>query len=136
MFDRVIILVARNSNKKPLFEEGERLAMITEATAYMPTVEVDTFSGLVVDYGKSVGATAIIRGLRAVTDFEYEFQIALMNRKLAPDIATVFLMPHERYTYLSSSIIRELARHHSSFAEFVPDVVHRKLREKFGVEVS
>ncbi len=132
LFDRVIITVAVNSSKAPLFSTEERVAMIREAAAHMPGVEVDVFSGLIVDYARSKGAVALVRGLRAVSDFEYEFQMALMNRKLASDVATVFLMPHEKFTYLNSSIVRELSRHHTDVSDFVPPVVVRELKKKFG----
>ncbi|MCZ7558133.1 MAG: pantetheine-phosphate adenylyltransferase [Bacteroidia bacterium] len=132
LFDRVIITVAVNSSKAPLFTTDERVAMIREAAAHLDGVEVDVFTGLIVDYARAKGAVALVRGLRAVSDFEYEFQMALMNRKLASDLATVFLMPHEKFTYLNSSIVRELARHHTDVSEFVPAVVVRELKRKFG----
>ncbi|MDX9757579.1 MAG: pantetheine-phosphate adenylyltransferase [Bacteroidota bacterium] len=132
MFDRVIITVARNSSKQPLFTTDERVALIAEAVTTMPAVEVDTFDGLIVDYARARHATALLRGLRAVSDFEYEFQMALMNRKLAGEIATVFLMPHEKFTYLNSSIVRELARHRTDVSDFVPDPVRRALEQRFG----
>jgi pantetheine-phosphate adenylyltransferase len=132
LFDRVIITIAVNSAKAPLFSTNERIALIREAVHTLPDVEVDVFSGLIVDYARQRGAVALVRGLRAVSDFEYEFQMALMNRKLAGDLATVFLMPHERFTYLNSSIIRELSRHHTDVSEFVPPAVARALKEKFN----
>ncbi|MBR9976116.1 MAG: pantetheine-phosphate adenylyltransferase [Bacteroidetes bacterium] len=133
MFDRVIVTVARNSSKQPLFSTEERVALIAEAVRPFPTVEVDTFDGLIVDYARSRNAAALLRGLRAVSDFEYEFQMALMNRKLASEIATVFLMPHEKFTYLNSSIVRELARHRTEVGDFVPDNVRAALEQRFGV---
>ena len=131
LFDEIIVVVARNSSKSPLFTEEERVEMIRESTAMYPCVSVEMLSGLTVEYAMRCGACAIIRGLRAVTDFEYEFQIALMNRKLAPAVSTVFLMPHERYTYLSSSIIREVARFEQDVTEFVPPPVVKRLKERF-----
>jgi pantetheine-phosphate adenylyltransferase len=131
LFDKVVITVARNSSKTPLFSEEERISMAKEAMKDYEQVDVVGFQGLIVDYAQSLKAVAIIRGLRAVTDFEYEFQIALMNRKLSPTVTTVFLMPHERYTYLNSSIIRELARHKQDVNEFVAPIVAKKLKEKF-----
>lgn len=131
MFDEITVLVAKNSSKQPMFSEEERLAMIREAVSEHPTVHVESFQGLTVDYARNYGAIAIIRGLRAVSDFEYEFQIALMNRKLAPDVSTVFLMPHEKYTYLNSSIIRELARWGQDVGAFVPPAAARRLAEKY-----
>ncbi len=132
LFDRVIVTVARNSSKTPLFSTDERVELLRRAVEHLPGAEVDTFSGLIVDYARSKNAVALVRGLRAVSDFEYEFQMALMNRNLAGDIATVFLMPHERFTYLNSSIVRELARHHTDVSDFVPPVVLTALQEKFG----
>lgn len=131
IFDEVIISVARNGSKQALFSVDERVQLLEGAVAAMPGIRVDTFDGLTVDYARTVGATALVRGLRAVSDFEYEFQIALMNRKLAPELETVFLMPNEKYTYLSSSIVRELARLHTDVSEFVPDVVMHALRTRF-----
>ncbi|MCS6834231.1 MAG: pantetheine-phosphate adenylyltransferase [Flammeovirgaceae bacterium] len=131
MFDEVRLLVAKNSAKTPMFSEDERLSMIRQATQHLPNVSAESFQGLTVDYAQEYGAVAIIRGLRAVSDFEYEFQIALMNRKIAPSITTAFLMPHEKYTYLNSSIIRELARHGQDVRCFVPDVVAKALEEKY-----
>jgi pantetheine-phosphate adenylyltransferase len=133
IFDRVIITVARNSSKQALFSTEERVALIAEAIKGYPSVEVDTFDGLIVDYARSRNAAALLRGLRAVSDFEYEFQMALMNRKLASEVATVFLMPHEKFTYLNSSIVRELARHRTSVADFVPENVRIALEARFGV---
>jgi pantetheine-phosphate adenylyltransferase len=132
IFDRVIITVAINSSKQPVFGTEERVALISEATAGYPNVEVDTFDGLIVDYARRKHAVALVRGLRAMSDFEYEFQMALMNRKLASEIATVFLMPNEKFTYLNSSIIRELARHRTSVADFVPENVRIALEKCFG----
>ena len=105
--------------------------MVQASLAHVPAEEVAFHDGLIADYAVSVGATAIIRGLRSVTDFEYEMQIALMNRKMQPELQTVFLIPHEKYTYLSSSIIREIARYKQDVSEFVPKVVEQKLKDKF-----
>ncbi|MFA6233085.1 MAG: pantetheine-phosphate adenylyltransferase [Bacteroidota bacterium] len=132
IFDHVIITVAINSSKQPIFSTEERIALIKDATAGYPNVEVDTFEGLIVDYACRKQASALVRGLRALSDFEYEFQMALMNRKLASEIATVFLMPNEKYTYLNSSIVRELARHRTSVADFVPENVRIALENRFG----
>lgn len=131
IFDKVVVTVARNTNKTTLFSPEERLDLLKKSLAGTPKVEVVAFSGLVVDHARSVGAVAIIRGLRAMSDFEYEFQMALMNRKLAPDITTVFLMPNEKYTYLNSSIIRHLSEFESDVSEFIPKVVQEALRLKF-----
>lgn len=130
MFESVTVVIAKNSKKTPLFDEHERLAMATASLVHLPNVSVTVHAGLVVDFASEHGVDVIVRGLRAVSDFEYEFQIALMNRKLQPDVSTIFLMPHERYTYLNSSIIRELGRYRQDISDFVPravvDAMHRK----------
>lgn len=130
IFDRVIVAVAKNLSKTPLFSEQERVGMISESVSQMPKVSVDSFNCLLVDYAAQKKANAIIRGLRAVSDFEYELQMALVNRKLDEDIITVFLMPHEKYTYLNSSIVKELARLNGDISCFVPLHVKIKLIEK------
>ncbi|MCX8055406.1 MAG: pantetheine-phosphate adenylyltransferase [Ignavibacteria bacterium] len=132
MFDKVIVVIAINTKKVNLFNEQERLELARKSLAHLSNVEVVFHGGLTVDFARSVGAVSIIRGIRAVSDFEYEFQIALMNRKLAPEVHTVFLMPHEKYTYLNSSIIRELARFREDVSEFVPPCVAEKLKEKYN----
>jgi pantetheine-phosphate adenylyltransferase len=130
LFDKVIITIARNSAKNPLFSEKERLEMIRQSIRTLKGVEVDCFDGLLVEYAKGKKATAVVRGLRAISDFEYELQMALMNRKLDEDFVTVFLMPNEKYTYLNSSIVREIARHDGDVKDFVPPYVLEKLTEK------
>ncbi len=130
IFDRVIVSVAQNSSKQPLFSEKERVLMIREVVRKYKNVEVDSFRGMLVKYCMSKKATAIVRGLRAVSDFEYEFQMALMNRKLAESITTVFLMPHEKYTYLNSSIVREVGMLGGDVSEFVPASVRKHLIKK------
>lgn len=132
IFDKVIITVAINPGKTPLFTTDERLELIKESVKDYKNVIVDKFDGLVVDHAHNVGATSIIRGLRAVSDFEYEFQMALMNRKLAKDITTIFLMPNEKYTYLNSSIVRNLAQFGSDVSDFVPKIVQEALKKKFN----
>jgi pantetheine-phosphate adenylyltransferase len=132
LFDKVIITIARNSAKNPLFSEKERLAMIKEAVKDLEGVEVDSFEGLLVEYARKKEATAVVRGLRAISDFEYELQMALMNRRLNEQLVTVFLMPNEKYTYLNSSIVREIARHKGDVKDFVPRHVYRKLMEKMA----
>ncbi len=132
LFDKVIITIARNSVKNPLFSEKERLAMIKEAVKDLEGVEVDSFEGLLVEYARKKRATAVVRGLRAISDFEYELQMALMNRRLNEQLVTVFLMPNEKYTYLNSSIVREIARHQGDVKDFVPRHVYRKLMEKMA----
>jgi pantetheine-phosphate adenylyltransferase len=131
LFDAVVVTVAINAGKAPLFSTEERVSMLKESLKEFTNVSVDSFDGLIVDHAKIVGAQAIIRGLRAVSDFEYEFQMALMNRKLAKNIATVFLMPHEKFTYLNSTIIRNLASLNSDVNDFVPPIVAESLRKKF-----
>ena len=130
IFDRVVVAVACTTVKNPLFTPGERAEMISEVMGRYKNVEVDCFEGLLVRYARLKKATAIVRGLRAVSDFEYEFQMALTNRKLDGKIATVFLMPHEKYTYLNSSIIREIALLGGDVSEFVPPGVRRRLAGK------
>ncbi len=133
IFDKVIVTIARNTSKTPLFSVEERLNLLKVSLANFPNVSVDSFSGLVVEHARSVNAVAIIRGLRAVSDFEYEFQMALMNRKLANDITTVFLMPNEKYTYLNSSIIRSLSEFSVNVEEFVPSCVQEALKKKLNL---
>ena len=133
LFDGVVVTVAINPGKTPLFTVDERIQMLKESLKDFNNVIVDSFDGLVVDHAHEVGAVGIIRGLRAVSDFEYEFQMALMNRKLAGDLTTVFLMPHEKYTYLNSSIIRNLASLNSDVSDFVPQVVIDALKKKFSL---
>jgi len=131
LFDAVVVTVAVHPTKTPLFTVEERVHFIKESVKEFSDIHVDSFDGLVVDHAKSVGASGIIRGLRAISDFEFEFQMALMNRKLASDIATIFLMPHERYTYLNSSIIRNLASLNGDISDFVPEIVREALIKKF-----
>ena len=132
IFDRVIVSLGRNPEKNPLFSVEERLEMIREVVESIAGVEVDTFEGLAVRHAQKMGAEALIRGLRAVTDFEYEFQMALVNRRLAPDIITVFLMPNEKYTYLNSTIVREVASLGGEVGRFVPPPVEKRLAKIFG----
>ncbi len=134
LFDRLIVAIGENPAKKPLFTLEERILMINEAIKDLPErnlIEVDSFSGLLVEYAKSKGAVAIIRGLRAVSDFEYELQLALMNRKLSNSIDTVFLMPSLKWIFLSSSIIKEAAKFGGDVSDLVPPIVVKKLKEKF-----
>ncbi len=132
LFDQIIVTVAINPGKTPLFTTEERVSLLKESLGKSKNIIVDSFDGLVVEHAHQVGAVGIIRGLRAVSDFEYEFQMALMNRKLASDLTTVFLMPHEKYTYLNSSIIRNLASLNSDVSDFVPPAVKKALKGKFG----
>jgi pantetheine-phosphate adenylyltransferase len=133
LFSRVVVLVACNPTKHPMFTDEERAAMIREVFRRHPRVEVDAFNGLLVEYARRRKASVIVRGLRAVSDFEFEFQMALTNRKLAPTIDTVFLVPHEKYTYLNSTIVREVARLGGDVSDFVPPGVRRRLLEKVGL---
>lgn len=131
MFDKIIVTIALNTNKKPLFSKDERKDMIAKVTKKFKNIEVDSFDGLLVDYAVKKKATAIIRGLRALSDFEYEFQMSLTNRKLAPGINTIFLMPNEKYTYLNSSLVKELAKFKGRINCFVPDYVKKKIEDKY-----
>ncbi|MCX7930670.1 MAG: pantetheine-phosphate adenylyltransferase [Chlorobi bacterium] len=133
MFDRVTVVVAVNTQKVPLFSEHERIGLARASLKHLSNVEVDLFHGLTVEYARTRGITTIIRGVRAISDFEYEFQMALMNRKLEPTVTTVFMMPHERYTFLNSSIVRELARFGVALDDFVPPPVVAALKEKLTV---
>ena len=131
MFDSVIVAIARNSSKSPLFSDDERVGLIKEAVKGWKQVEVDSFEGLLVDYAMKRKATVVLRGLRAISDFEYEFQLALTNRKLNDSFETVFLMPSENYTYLKSTIVREIARLGGDVSSFVPPVVKKAFEKKF-----
>jgi pantetheine-phosphate adenylyltransferase len=130
LFSKVIVLVARNTTKAPLFSADERIGMIEKVFSTNKRVEVDGFDRLLVDYARRRGASVIIRGLRAVSDFEYEFQMALTNRKMNAKIDTLFLMPDERFTYLNSTIVREIARVGGNITSFVPPVVRRQIERK------
>jgi pantetheine-phosphate adenylyltransferase len=132
IFDRVIVAVADTTPINTVFSLEERVALVNGAAEGLDTVEVRPFSGLLVDFARETGAVAIIRGLRAISDFEYEFQMALMNRKLNREIETVFLMPSEEYTYLNSSIVREIASTGRDISDFVPEVVAEALRKAYG----
>ncbi|MFQ5588619.1 MAG: pantetheine-phosphate adenylyltransferase [Nitrospiria bacterium] len=130
LFQNVIVAVAPNPGKTPLFNIDERVSMIRHATRKFSNLGVETFSGLLIHYIRKKGAIAIIRGIRAVSDFEYEFQMALMNRNLDRHIETVFLMPSEKYTYLSSSLIKEVASYGGEISDLVPEIVSTKMAEK------
>ncbi|OGU61056.1 MAG: pantetheine-phosphate adenylyltransferase [Ignavibacteria bacterium GWF2_33_9] len=132
LFGKVYVVIAVNSQKSTLFSEEERLVMARESLKDLPNVEVITYQGLTVECAIELNAAAIVRGIRAISDYEYELQIALMNRKLAPNVHTVFLLPNEKYTYLNSSIIREIGRYDHDVSEFVPVFVAEKLKEKYG----
>jgi pantetheine-phosphate adenylyltransferase len=132
VFDAVIIAILVNPQKHPLFTVEERVALIREAYKGEARVRVDTFSGLLVDYAEKVGASVIVRGLRAVSDFEYEFQMALMNRRLDPNIETVFMAPADGYSYVSSRLVKEVFQLGGDVSALVPKLVERRLREKYG----
>lgn len=132
IFGHVVAAVLTNEAKAPFFSLDERLQMLREATAEWSNVEVDSFDGLLVDYARRRSAGVILRGIRAVTDYEYEFQMALMNRRLLPSIETVFLVPSETYSYLSSSLVKEVAKLGGSIDGLVPKSVQGKLEERVG----
>jgi pantetheine-phosphate adenylyltransferase len=131
IFDHIIVAVATNAFKQSLFTIEERLEMLRESLKEYPNVSIDSFQGLLVKYARGKKARVILRGLRAVTDFEYEFQLAMMNRRLEPEIETVFLMTGLRWVFLSSSILKEAAIHGGDIEGMVPEVVFQKLKEKF-----
>ena len=131
IFDHIVVAVATNAFKQSLFTIEERMEMIRGSLADNPNVSIDSFDGLLVKYARDQKARAILRGLRAVTDFEYEFQLAMMNRRLEPEIETVFLMTGLRWVFLSSSILKEAAIHGGDIEGMVPEIVFQKLREKF-----
>jgi len=130
IFQDVIVAVAHNPHKKPVFSVKERVAMLKQATLGMEGVTVTHFDGLVVDFARQMKVGVLVRGLRMLSDFEYEFQMALTNRKLAGDIETIFLMPHESYSYLSAKLIKEAAILGAELSEFVPDFVAKALQKK------
>jgi pantetheine-phosphate adenylyltransferase len=130
LFDHVIVAVAENESKQPLFTLAERVALVKQAVTKLPNVETDSFSTLLVEYVAAQKAQAIVRGLRAVSDFEFEFQLALMNRKLDENIETIFMMPKDTYTFLSSRIVKEIARLGGDVRAFVPPNVQIALKKK------
>ncbi len=134
LFDKVIVAIGENPNKTPLFSMEERLYLAKEAVKNLPhpeKIEIEAFKGLLVDFAKKKGASVIIRGLRAVSDFEYEMQLALMNRKLSSNIDTIFLIPSLKWIFLSSSIVKEAAKLGGNVEDLVPKIVAKKLKEKF-----
>lgn len=136
LFDKIIISVAFNPEKKGLFALEERLDMIRAIYGDHENIIVDSFEGLLMDYARRVSANIIIRGLRAISDFEYEFQMALMNRRLDDKIETIFMMPHESYSYVSSRLIKEVFQLGGSVQGLVPPIVEKKLREKFEKKIK
>ena len=132
LFDRLMVAVAQSRDKEPLFTLEERVEMLREVAPPLGDVEVHSFKGLVVDFARQQKVTAILRGLRAVSDFEFEFQMALMNRRLDEDVETVFLMPSARFTYLNATIVREIARMGGDVSALVPPAVNKRLQKRFG----
>jgi len=132
IFDELIIAVVANPAKEPLFPVNVRLEMIDEATGGLSNIRITSFDGLLIDLVARERADVIVRGIRAVSDFEYEFQMALMNRKLRDTVETVFMMPHERYTYISSRLIKEVASFGASVTGMVPPLVEKRLAERFA----
>src|SRR4029077_17457668 len=136
IFDELIVAILRNPDKNSLFSLGERRAMLEALTADLKNVRVDVFDGLTVDYAARVKAGAVLRGIRALSDYEYELQMAMMNRKLQPELETVFMMPAEQYSYLSSRLVREVAKLGGSIQDLVPEMVERRLREKLDPAIK
>ena len=130
IFEELVVAILRNSEKTPMFSVGERLEMLRELTADLGNVRIDTFDGLMVEYAKSIEATCVLRGIRAVSDYENELQMALLNRKLEPTLETVFMMPADKYSYVSSRLVREVAQAGGPVKGLVPEIVEQKLREK------
>src|SRR5213594_4063888 len=133
LFDRVVVAIAINESKNPLFSLAERRELVSRSVEHLKNVEADTFTSLLVDYVEKRSGQAIVRGLRAVSDFEFEFQLALMNRKLNERVETIFMMPKDTYTFLSSRIVKEIARLGGDVSAFVPAQVVSALRKKLGV---
>jgi len=134
LFDRLIVAVLSNPRKTPLFTVEERIEMIQESVKNMPNVEIDTFSGLLIDFARLKKADVIVKGLRAVSDFEYELQMALMNKKLDEHIETIFIMTSSKYSYLSSSVVKEVASFGGCVATVVPPLVEKRLKDKFKID--
>lgn len=132
VFDKVIVAVLNNKSKQPLFTVEERVNLLKEVTKDIENVEVDAFNGLLIDYAKQKNASTIIKGLRAVSDFEYEMQMASINRKLDQDVETFFMMTNNQFSYLSSSIVKEIAKYHAPVSDLVPEVVEKALWKKYG----
>ena len=136
IFDELVVAILRNPDKDPLFSLHERRHMLEALTENFKNVRVDVFDGLTVDYAARVKASAVLRGIRALSDYEYELQMALMNRKLQPELETVFMMPAEQYSYLSSRLVREVAQLGGSIADLVPEMVERRLKEKLDPAIK
>ncbi|WP_313491144.1 pantetheine-phosphate adenylyltransferase [Exiguobacterium sp.] len=131
IFDEIIVAVLNNSSKQPLFSVEERMELIADVTSHLPHIKVDSFNGLLVDYAAEVGAIAIVRGLRAVSDFEYEMQVASINKKMNDQIETLFMMTNNQYSFLSSSIVKEAAKYGASVVDLVPSSVEEALRQRY-----
>ncbi len=136
LFDEVVVAVLRNDEKRPLFPEAERVEMIESVLADFPTCRVETFSGLLVDFTRRIGARVVVRGLRAVSDFETEFQMALMNRRLDPRVETLFMMPREDYSYLSSRLLKEVAGLGGELTGLAPPMVLERLRARLAAKAT
>jgi pantetheine-phosphate adenylyltransferase len=136
IFEELVVAILRNSEKTPMFSVAERLEMLRDLTSDLGNVRIDTFDGLMVEYAKSIEATCVLRGIRAISDYEYELQMALMNRKLNAQVETVFMMPAEAYSYLSSRLVKEVFRLGGSVHELVPPQVERRLYKKVRPEIS
>ncbi|HTZ95904.1 MAG TPA: pantetheine-phosphate adenylyltransferase [Terriglobales bacterium] len=136
IFSTLIVAILRNPEKAPLFSLAERRLMLETLTEGFKNVRVDSFDGLTVEYGAQVKATAVLRGIRAISDYEYELQMALMNRKLQPDLETVFMMPAEQFSYISSKLVREVAQLGASVKDLVPEIVEQRLREKLDPAIK
>ena len=132
IFDELVVAILRNPEKNPLFTVPERREMLEAMTRNLPNVRIDEFEGLMVDYARSKGAVAVMRGIRAISDYEYEFQMALMNRKLDPNLETIFMMPAEKFSYLSSRLVKEVARLGGSVEGLVPEMVAERLALKLN----
>jgi len=130
IFEELVVAILRNSEKSPMFSVAERADMLRELTGDLSNVRIDTFDGLMVEYAKSIDAMCVLRGIRAISDYEYELQMALLNRKLEPTLETVFMMPADKYSYVSSRLVREVAQLGGPVKGLVPELVEQKLREK------
>lgn len=135
IFDRVYVVVMVNPSKQPTFSTEERIEMIKQTTGHIPNVVAESYAGLIADYAREKGACTLVKGLRAVTDFEYEFQQALTNKKLNPDLETLFMVTNQEYMYLSSTIVRQIANFGGDISQFVPSQIKDKLEEKMKKEI-
>jgi pantetheine-phosphate adenylyltransferase len=136
IFDHLVVSILRNSTKNPLFTVEERVAMLSEGTAEFGNVSVSTFDGLLVDFAREQRAHAVVRGIRAISDYEYEFQMALMNRRLSPDVETIFLMPDAKYSFVSSRLVKEVFRLGGSVEGLVPKFVIERMKDKSRTRIA